>query len=99
MPSSPTGGGANEKSEAPKIRYYTPEDVALHNCAEDCWLSLFGQVRSILLWDVFSLLQVDEYKRKSDLAFVGSFYRTLIRSVFFGGANVEAPNFDLYLTA
>ncbi|CAM9179847.1 unnamed protein product [Ascophyllum nodosum] len=26
------------------MRYYTPQDVALHNCAEDCWISLFGQV-------------------------------------------------------
>lgn len=37
-----------------KMRYYTPDDVALHNCAEDCWLSLFGQVQyvhiEILLW-------------------------------------------------
>lgn len=30
-----------------KMRYYTPDDVALHNCAEDCWLSLFGQVITV----------------------------------------------------
>ncbi|CAM9416407.1 unnamed protein product [Discosporangium mesarthrocarpum] len=30
-----------------KARYYTPDDVALHNCAEDCWLSLFGKVLDI----------------------------------------------------
>lgn len=34
-----------EGSEHRKMRYYTLSDVALHNCAEDCWLSLFGQVR------------------------------------------------------
>lgn len=34
----------DENDSAPKPRYYTPDDVALHNCAEDCWLSLFGQV-------------------------------------------------------
>uniref|UniRef100_A0A7S1TZ39 Cytochrome b5 domain-containing protein 1 n=1 Tax=Phaeomonas parva TaxID=124430 RepID=A0A7S1TZ39_9STRA len=25
-------------------RYYTPEEMALHNCAEDCWVSVFGKV-------------------------------------------------------
>ena len=25
-------------------RYYTPAEVALHNCAEDCWVSIFNQV-------------------------------------------------------
>ncbi|CAM9953711.1 unnamed protein product [Pylaiella littoralis] len=33
-----------QEGNTPKTRYYTPDDVALHNCAEDCWLSLFGQV-------------------------------------------------------
>lgn len=40
-------GGDEEGGNIPKTRYYTPDDVALHNCAEDCWLSLFGQVREI----------------------------------------------------
>lgn len=35
------------KGSTPKPKYYTPDDVSLHNCAEDCWLSLFGQVRMI----------------------------------------------------
>ena len=25
-------------------RFYTAEEVALHNCAEDCWVSIFGSV-------------------------------------------------------
>ncbi|CAM9199039.1 unnamed protein product [Ectocarpus sp. 8 AP-2014] len=36
--------GDQDDSSSPKARFYTPDDVALHNCAEDCWLSLFGQV-------------------------------------------------------
>lgn len=40
------GSAANEQDGGnPKPKYYTPDDVSLHNCAEDCWLSLFGQVR------------------------------------------------------
>ncbi|CAB1116757.1 unnamed protein product [Ectocarpus sp. CCAP 1310/34] len=36
--------GDQDDSSSQKARFYTPDDVALHNCAEDCWLSLFGQV-------------------------------------------------------
>eukprot|EP00904_Undaria_pinnatifida_P009298 jgi/Undpi1/5499/HiC_scaffold_2.g00778.m1 len=39
--------GAGQEDGPPKMRYYTPDDVALHNCAEDCWLSLFGQVKDL----------------------------------------------------
>lgn len=27
-----------------KRRMYTPNEVALHNCAEDVWLAVFGKV-------------------------------------------------------
>mmetsp|Transcript_7406 Transcript_7406/g.11876 ORF Transcript_7406/g.11876 Transcript_7406/m.11876 type:complete len:256 (+) Transcript_7406:5023-5790(+) len=27
-----------------KRRFYTPTEVALHNCAKDCWVSIFGKV-------------------------------------------------------
>ena len=27
-----------------KREYYTPNEVALHNCMEDCWVSIFGKV-------------------------------------------------------
>jgi cytochrome b involved in lipid metabolism len=28
-----------------KIRnFYTPDEVALHNTADDCWVSFFGEV-------------------------------------------------------
>lgn len=37
----------HEQDSTPNTKYYTPDDVSLHNCAEDCWLSLFGQVREI----------------------------------------------------
>ncbi|CAM9943715.1 unnamed protein product [Scytosiphon promiscuus] len=43
MTENPQVGDEEEGSTA-KTRYYTPDDVAMHNCAEDCWLSLFGQV-------------------------------------------------------
>lgn len=40
---SPIGDEEEERGTS-KTRYYTPDDVAMHNCAEDCWLSIFGQV-------------------------------------------------------
>jgi len=42
-------GSASKEHEGDtaKPKYYTPDDISLHNCAEDCWLSLFGQVREI----------------------------------------------------
>lgn len=46
----PPGGGRVGATGQRQARYYTPQDVALHNCAEDCWVSLFGQVR--LTWKV-----------------------------------------------
>ena len=30
-----------------KRRMYTPNEVALHNCAEDIWLSVFGKVYDV----------------------------------------------------
>ena len=29
------------------MRYYTPEEVRIHNCAEDCWLSIFDAVYNL----------------------------------------------------
>lgn len=40
-----TDASDDERESTAKTKYYTPDDVALHNCAEDCWLSLFGQVQ------------------------------------------------------
>ena len=28
-------------------RYYTAEEVSMHNCAEDCWVSIFNDVYDI----------------------------------------------------
>eukprot|EP01041_Mallomonas_annulata_P009178 gene9178-19020_t len=29
------------------VKYYTPEEIAMHNCAEDCWVSIFNDVFDI----------------------------------------------------
>ena len=29
------------------VKYYTAEEVAMHNCAEDCWVSIFYDVYDI----------------------------------------------------
>lgn len=29
------------------VKYYTPEEVRFHNCADDCWVSIFNQVYDI----------------------------------------------------
>ena len=43
-----TGFPKSQTKQVPKPfkirRYYTPEEVALHNTADDCWLSFFGYV-------------------------------------------------------
>jgi len=43
-----TGLPKSQTKQVPKPfkirRYYTPEEVALHNTADDCWLSFFGYV-------------------------------------------------------
>lgn len=49
MTEQSTDEGQGQGGSTLKMRYYTPDDVALHNCAEDCWLSLFGQVRIEIL--------------------------------------------------
>lgn len=28
-----------------KRRYYTPQEVAMHNCVDDCWVSVLGESR------------------------------------------------------
>ena len=33
-------------------KWYTPSEIALHNCAADCWVSVFGKV-----YDLTSLLE------------------------------------------
>ena len=35
-----------------KRRYYTPEEVKNHNCANDCWISIFYEV-----FDLTDLIQ------------------------------------------
>lgn len=37
----------------PFRRYYTPYEVAIHNSAEDCWVSFLGKV-----YDLTQLIQV-----------------------------------------
>ena len=32
---------------SPKQRYYTAEEVCLHNTANDCWVTLFGEVYNL----------------------------------------------------
>ena len=29
------------------VKYYTPEEVRFHNCADDCWVSIFSKVYDI----------------------------------------------------
>jgi len=29
------------------VKYFTPEEVSKHNCAEDCWVSIFNDVYDI----------------------------------------------------
>ena len=29
------------------VKYYTPEEVRFHNCADDCWVSIFNKVYDI----------------------------------------------------
>lgn len=42
---SPSFGTMSDKLVVGKQReFYTPAEVALHNCAEDCWVSIFGKV-------------------------------------------------------
>jgi hypothetical protein len=36
------------------VRYYTADEVMMHNCAEDCWVSIFDQV-----YDITSLIQAN----------------------------------------
>lgn len=26
------------------VKYFTPDEVAIHNCAEDCWISIYDNV-------------------------------------------------------
>jgi hypothetical protein len=35
---------AEDEQESSKTRYFTKEEVAEHNCAEDCWVSFLGVV-------------------------------------------------------
>lgn len=36
------------------VRYYTAEEIMMHNCAEDCWVSIFDTV-----YDITSLIQAN----------------------------------------
>lgn len=38
-----------------KRRYYTPAEVAMHNCTDDCWVTVCGKSE-------FSMLYVATYK-------------------------------------
>lgn len=29
------------------VKYFTPEEIAIHNCAEDCWVSIYDNVYDI----------------------------------------------------
>ena len=31
------------------VKYFTPEEVAIHNCAEDCWVIIYDNVYDITL--------------------------------------------------
>jgi hypothetical protein len=34
---------------APRRRYYTPTEVAVHNSPKDCWISWFGKVFNLTI--------------------------------------------------
>ena len=36
------------------VRYYTPDEIMMHNCAEDCWVSIFDRV-----YDITSLIHAN----------------------------------------
>lgn len=38
----------------PNQKYYTAEEVSLHNTANDCWVVLFGEV-----YDLTGLIQIN----------------------------------------
>lgn len=40
------------QNELARLKYYTPDEVALHNCAEDCWVSISG-----LVYDLSKLIE------------------------------------------
>jgi hypothetical protein len=29
------------------MKYFTPEEVAMHNCADDCWVSIYDKVLNL----------------------------------------------------
>ena len=29
------------------VKYFTPEEISIHNCAEDCWVSIYDDVLDI----------------------------------------------------
>jgi hypothetical protein len=35
-----------------KRRYYTPAEVAMHNCTDDCWVTVCGKFESSMLYAV-----------------------------------------------
>lgn len=37
-----------------RIRYYTSDEISIHNCAEDCWVSIYDTV-----YDITSLIQLN----------------------------------------
>jgi cytochrome b involved in lipid metabolism len=34
------------------VKYFTPDEVSMHNCAADCWVSIFENV-----YDLTTLLE------------------------------------------
>ena len=56
-----------------KRRMYTPNEVALHNCAEDIWLSVFGRV-----YDLTNFVRDNEGERANGIAVTMRLLRTHI---------------------
>jgi hypothetical protein len=37
-----------------KRRFYTPEEVAMHNCLDDCWVAALGKARALAITQLLS---------------------------------------------